>query len=155
MSHGPATLLGNIMGDLAPGDVLYMLNSQEPLVVMFTTEDVVILNSAEIWNKYRVVRFCRQWEREFPINWKGFVQATDYKLNFSPFELDAYEENLIVIIFSPDRSRAKVAKLIGKDMRRKRWLLDDKTTISFSAGKRIMPTGLKYSDDEEVISNEE
>ena len=144
MGHGPAKLLGNIISELAPGDVLYMINSQEPMVVMFVAQDAVVLNSAEVWNKYRVVRSLGEWEREFPVNWQGFLDATDFTLEFAPFDNTKYVDGMVVVVFSENRGSAKVVTLLGKDDVEEYWLGDDIEQIPYCAADRMVFTGLFY-----------
>lgn len=154
MGHGPVKLLGSVIKRLKPGDVVYPLNSQDRLIIVFITENAVITNTAELFLSHRAIRECGEWEREFPINWNAFENSEVFKLDSSPFERKDFEDGLVVVVLSADKTRAKVAILIGEDEESGAWLTDDLDSIPFSACDLVIPTGIRYELEENEDESE-
>lgn len=155
MSHGPLQILGHIIKDLFPGDVLYLLNSQEPLIVTFVSEDAVITNTAEVIAAHRPVRTVYEWEREFPINWQGFIDSKDFEIDISPFEAEDFENGMVVLILAEDKSTVRVVTLTAIDEINQCFLTDDQSQIPFSWNERIIPTGVKFDFSDTPEEEEE
>lgn len=147
MGHGPVKLLKTILPNLFPGDVIYPLNSADPLVVVFIVDGAVITNTAELFTSYRVVRERGEWMFEFPFNWEGYVESKDFEIEMSPFDPEDFESRLVIVLLSEERDVAQIHVLDKIDKKGRKYTTINGVSIPFSAGERIIPTGLKYVGD--------
>ena len=154
MGHGPVKLLSSVLSDLYPGDIFYPLNSQDPLVAVFIVEGAVITNTGEVFLAHRVIRECGEWEFSFPFYWDKYVDATDFEIELSSFVPDDFEAGMIVLLLSEDKYNAELYVLEAIDMKSQKYITSDGTFLDFNLSSRIIPTGMKYIEDEAKQTND-
>jgi len=146
MSIGKICLLGEIIGNMSPGDVFYLLNHPVPQVVVLVTKDEVLTNDGRTVPGHWPIRIVGEWWKAFSIDTEAFLSDRAFLVDHVPF--GKFPVGAIFLVIDDDLGIGYLKMVAEIDKKNKVLIMHDGSRIDFNSNSPlIIPTGAVFEPD--------